>query len=208
MPKTDAFDKYSDEYDAWFDSHRDAYSAELETIRQLIPSTQAIGMEVGVGSGKFAVPLGIKIGVEPSASMASKAKKLGINVYPGVAEDLPFADGEFNYVLMVTTICFVDDVAQSLREALRVLKTGGHLILGLIDKESELGRHYLSIKDEDKFYKEATFFSTDEVLQYLLEVGFTSACIKQTLIPGESPDCIMDGYGKGAFVAIRGTKVG
>lgn len=207
MPKTDVFDKYSAEYDAWFDSNRAVYDAELETIRQLVPSAEAVGMEVGVGSGKFALPLGIKIGVEPSANMASKAKKLGINVYPGVAEALPFGDSKFDYVLMVTVICFMDDVTQAFREALRVLKPGGCLIVGLIDRESELGQHYESIKDKDPFYKDATFFSTEEALKYLKKAGFANDCIKQALIPGESPYCILDGYGKGAFVVLRGVKV-
>lgn len=206
MPKTEPFEKYSDAYDEWFEKNRDAYEAELEAIRQLIPSPEAKGMEVGVGSGKFAMPLGIKIGVEPSEKMAIKAEKQGISIYPGVAENLPFSNGDFEFVLMVTTICFVDNIVKSFSEAFRVLKPGGCIIVGFVDKESELGRKYVNEREKSKFYKEATFYSTEEVLKYLEEAGFGAMRIKQTLIPGESKKNILDGFGKGAFVVIRGEK--
>lgn len=206
MPKTESFEKYSDAYDEWFKKNFDLYEAELEAIRQLIPPPGSEGMEVGVGSGKFAAPLGIKIGVEPSEKMAIKAGMQGINVYPGVAEELPFYDGRFDFVLMVTTICFVDDVIKSFREAFRVLRPNGCIIVGFVDKESELGRQYADKSEKSKFYKDATFFSTQEVLRYLKETGFGTVKIKQTLIPGESKKNVLDGYGKGAFVVIRSVK--
>ena len=206
MPKTEPFEKYSDEYDAWFEKNVELYEAELEAIRQLIPPAGAEGMEVGVGSGKFAAPLGIKIGVEPSEKMAIKARGQGIKVYPGVAEQLPFSDGRFDFILMVTTICFVDDVFKSFTEAFRVLKPGGCIIVGFVDRESELGRQYEEKKEKSKFYQDATFFSTQEVLKYLKKAGFELVRIRQTLIPGELPETILDGFGKGAFVVIKGVR--
>ncbi|PIE63551.1 MAG: SAM-dependent methyltransferase [Desulfobacterales bacterium] len=175
-------------------------------MRQLLPPVGAEGLEIGVGSGKFAAPLGIKIGVEPSENMAIKARKLGINVYPGIAEDLPFPDGEFDFVLMVTTICFVDDVAKSFSEAFRVLKSGGCIVIGFMDKESKLGKMYAEKRGKSKFYQEATFFSTQEILKYLEDTGFRPSRIKQTIISGRSPKIILDNFGKGSFVVIRGEK--
>lgn len=206
MPKIEPFEKYSDAYDEWFDKNPDKYEAELEAIRQLLPLTEAEGVEIGVGSGRFAVPLGIKIGVEPSGAMAIKAEKRGVKVFPGVAENLPFSDAMFDFVLMVTTICFVDDVTKSFAEAFRVLKHGGHIIVGFMDKESELGRQYAENREGSEFYKDATFFSTKEVLKHLKEVGFRIARIKQTLIHGDSKGTILDNYGKGAFVVVSGMK--
>ena len=206
MPKIDAFEEHSDAYDDWFDKNRAAYEAELKAVRQLLPAGAVRGMEIGVGSGKFAVPLGIKIGVEPSTQMAVKAEKLGIEVHPGVAEELPFAADQFDFVLMVTTICFVDDVVQSFREALRVLQPGGAIIVAYVDKASELGQKYLANCGKSKFYQQATFFSTTEVLAHLKTAGFGATQVKQTLIASSSDQTVLDGYGQGGFVAVKAVK--
>ena len=163
-------------------------------------------MEVGVGSGKFAVPLGIKVGVEPSEKMASIARLQGIDVHSGVAENLPFSDGRFDFVMMVTTICFVDDIVKSFKEAFRVLKNNGFIIVGFVDKESELGKQISENKENSKFYKDATFFSVPEVLSYLNVSGFVISNVLQTLIPGEIPNTIVEGFGRGSFVVIKGIR--
>ena len=206
MPKVDAFEKHSDAYDDWFEKNREAYEVELKAVQQLLPVGDVQGMEIGVGSGKFAVPLGIKIGVEPSEQMAVKAKQLGIEVHSGVAEELPFSADRFDFVLMVTTICFVDDIVQSFREALRVLISGGCILVGFVDMESELGQKYLQNRHKSKFYQQATFFSTREVLDHLETAGFGATEIKQTLIPGDTEKTVLDGFGEGAFVVIKAVK--
>lgn len=206
MANTEAFEKFSDRYDEWFERNRELYHAELKAIRQVMPPPPAKGLEVGVGSGKFAGPLGIKFGVEPSGKMAVKAEARGIRVFRSVAEQLPFQEAEFDFVLMVTTLCFVDDALKSLREAFRVLKPGGYLIVGFVDKESALGKEYMAKKDRSVFYKDATFFSAHEVGDYLLAAGFEGLVYRQTLIPGESRDTILSGFGRGAFVVVRGRK--
>lgn len=205
-PRTEQFEKYSDAYDRWFEDNPDLYEAELEVIRQMLPGNMAKGVEVGVGSGKFAGPLGITVGVEPSDKMAAKAIRRGIEVYSGVAEALPFADGRFHFVLMVTTICFVDDVHKSFNEAFRVLRPDGFIIVGFVDKQSELGKEYARKKEESRFYTDAEFFSTQEVLCYLKKAGFEVVEIRQTLISGELPGKLQNGFGAGAFVVIKGKK--
>ena len=206
MAKTAAFEQFSDAYDDWFERNPEAYQAELKAVRELLPPGPAQGMEVGVGSGKFAIPCGIEIGVEPCVQMAEKARELGIRVVPGVAEVLPFPEAEFDFVLMVTTICFVDDIVQSFREALRVLKPGGCLLSGYVDRESELGRRYQENRESSRFYREATFFSTEEVLEALHRAGFAETETRQTLIPDADSMLVKPGYGEGAFVVIRAVK--
>lgn len=206
MPRTSAFEDHSDAYDEWFEINADLYAAELKTVRQLLPENPQKGLEVGVGSGKFAEPLGIKIGVEPCEQMAEKARALGIKVHPGIAEQLPFENQSFPFVLMVTTICFVDDPLKTFQEAHRVLQPGGELLVGFVDKESELGRKYHANKEKSRFYKEANFYSTQELLDFLVSAGFSSWQCKQTLIPGLTTDAVRDGYGDGAFVVIKAVK--
>ncbi|MFO7936556.1 MAG: class I SAM-dependent methyltransferase [Kiritimatiellia bacterium] len=207
MPKIEPFEKYRDAYDEWFDRNRDLYEAELKTIRLLMAeSDSSPGLEVGVGTGKFAVPLGIKNGVEPSEQMAAKAEERGITVHSGIAEKLPFPDATFKFVLMVTTICFVDDITASFKEAFRVLQPYGYIIIGFVDKGSELGQLYRKNRKKSRFYGNATFYTVNDVLGHLKNAGFHTDRIKQTLIPGEAPETILDGSGSGAFVAVKGTK--
>ena len=206
MTKTAPFDMYSDAYDEWFEKNQGVFEVELEAVRQLLPPPGSRGVEIGVGTGNFAVPLGIKLGLEPSEAMARIARQRGVTVFPGVAEDLPFSSGEFEFVLMVTCICFFDDVARACAEAFRVLKPGGCIIVGFIDRESELGRRYDEARAASRFYREAAFFSTPEVLKLLTDAGFKCTGIRQALIPGDAVAAIREGYGAGAFVVVRGGK--
>ncbi len=207
MPKMESFERFSDEYDEWFERNVDIYEAELEAIRRLMPSAGSDGLEVGVGSGRFAARLGVQFGVEPSSNMALKARERGVRVLSGVAEKLPFPDARFDLVLMVTVICFADDVGEAFREAWRVLKPGGCILVAFIDRESDLGKLYADKGKSSKFYEDASFFSTGEVLGHLVEAGFTDDKIGQTLIPGETGETVLDGYGVGAFIVIRCIKL-
>jgi len=206
MAKIAPFEDFSEEYDDWFVRNNEKYEAELRALRNFIPAN-GNGLEVGVGSGKFAVPLGIKIGVEPSHKMADKARKLDIHVLSGIAEDLPISNSTFDFVLMVTTICFVDDLKKTFQEAFRVLKKEGFIVIGFIDKNSELGKKYRANRDKSRFYKIAEFFSTEEVLACLREAGFESFDTKQTIFPGNDTQRIEDGFGTGSFVSIKGLKI-
>jgi len=205
MAKTEPFDTYSDAYDDWFERHATEYALEVEAIRDLLPAGQ--GLEVGVGTGKFARPLGIQHGLDPSEAMIRKARKVGVEVVEGVAEELPYRDSSFDYALMVTTICFVDDLKKSFEEACRVLKPGGSLVIGFIDKESTLGQQYLLKRDKSRFYAVAEFYSTREVLELLRKTGFGKLQIRQTLLANEGGKNILEGYGQGSFVAIKAVKL-
>ena len=41
---------------------------------------------------------------------------------------------------------------------------------------------------------------------YLKKAGFRTTNILQTLIPGELPETILEGFGRGAFIVIKGMK--
>ncbi len=207
MARIESFEKYSKKYDEWFIKNKNIYLAELNAIKSLIPSDK-FGIEVGVGTGRFALPLGIKVGVEPSKKMAEISRKQGIKVYEGVAEKLPIGDKIFDFVLLVTTICFVDDLTKSLKEAYRVLKNNGFILIGFVDKESELGKRYQLRREKSKFYKDATFYSVKEVINILRKTNFKDIIIKQTVFTNQthSLDFIEDGYGKGSFIIIKANK--
>jgi SAM-dependent methyltransferase len=130
MPRISPFENYADEYESWFEKNLWVYEAELRAVKAMMPKVGS-GVEIGVGTGRFAGPLGIKNGVEPSKRMRGFAKKRGIRALDGVAEKLPFGDSQFDFVLMVTTVCFVDDISRALMEAHRILSCEGVLTLAL-----------------------------------------------------------------------------
>jgi SAM-dependent methyltransferase len=204
MSLNSPFDQNSEQYDAWFEKHPFAYQSELEAIRMLLPDPGK-GLEIGVGSGLFAAPLGIQTGIEPSAVMADRARKRGVTVVKGVAEALPFPDSKFDTALMVTTVCFLDDLELALQEAYRVLKPGGAFIIGFVDRNSPIGKAYEQRKS--LFYKNATFYSADDLLSHLKQAGFTKFNFCQTLFGPvdemRKPDQARTGYGEGSFVVIK-----
>ncbi|MBN1144133.1 MAG: class I SAM-dependent methyltransferase [Bacteroidales bacterium] len=123
------FDPIAKEYDQWFDDNKTAYLSELEALKFFMP-VQGKGIEIGVGTGRFASQLGIKCGVEPSERMASLARQRGIEVVTAFGEQMPFPDCSFDFAIMVTVDCFVSDIRQVYREAFRVIRNGGVLIIG------------------------------------------------------------------------------
>ncbi len=198
------FDRYSMRYDAWYDTHKFAYLSELELLKGLVPASGR-GLEIGVGTGRFAGPLGIAEGVDPSARMLAVAGLRGVNVRPGFGEDLPFPESAFDFAAVITALCFVDDPLKVLREAGRVLKDRGPLVLAVIDRESFLGRAYR--KKRRGFYKDARFFGVEEALGLLGRAGFEPVACRQTLF--SFPDSLdrvepcRDGFGEGGFVGIK-----
>jgi len=201
------FDKNTLEYDQWYLKHSAVYQSEILAIQQAIPQHKT-GIEIGVGTGRFAKPLKIEFGVEPSENMARVAEQRGITVYKASAEKLPIDNATFDFVLMVTTVCFLSDIPKSFSEVHRILKPNGEIILAIIDKNSELGKKYEKEKSSNKFYQDAHFHSTEELTAILQQSHFQNFQYWQTLIKLneneiEKPE---KGYGQGSFVVIKAQK--
>lgn len=204
--RTEPFVTYHRRYDDWFKRHEAAYLSELLAVRALLP-WEGTGLEIGVGTGRFAVPLGVAFGIDPAFPMLDYARARGVNVVSGVGEALPFANDLFNHVLIVTTICFSEDVGATLAEARRVLRPGGWIIIGFIDRESPLGLEYLTHQAENVFYRDATFFSASEVDALLAKCGFGERNWVQTLsrplAQVRNIEPVRPGTGHGAFLVVR-----
>jgi len=199
------FDLYYQDYEKWFEKHHEIYEEELKTVKTLLPKGR--GMEVGVGSGRFAAPLGIKFGIEPSRKMAEIARDRGIEVVETTAEKMDFED-EFDFILMVTTICFVKDPEKTISNCYRALKKGGYLLVAFVDLNSPLGRMYEKNKAKSKFYAPATFFTKNDIIDLMKKAGFNDFECKENLY-GDRLDSLKFGINDcngGAFKVVRGKK--
>ncbi|MEJ2724664.1 MAG: methyltransferase domain-containing protein [Deltaproteobacteria bacterium] len=209
MPRITSFDTHHSRYEEWFSKHEAAYHSELLALRALVP-WQGLGLEVGVGTGRFAAPFGVQIGIDPSMAMLKYAVDRGISCVQATAEALPFKGESFDHALIVTTICFVKDAEAMLIESRRVLKPSGHLVIGFIDEASDLGQLYLEKQHENIFYRDATFFSGSQVENLLAEAGFSQQVWGQTLTKPldeiQEIEAFRSGRGQGSFLVVRATR--
>ena len=138
--------------------------------------------------------------------MLAGAAERGVDTVEGIAEALPFEPASFDYALVVTTICFVDSAQEMIAEAHRILRPGGRLVIGFVDRLSPLGADYLEHEGESVFYREAVFYSAAEVEDLLRAGGFVPCAWGQTLFRPLTDiteiEPLRPGTGRGMFVVI------
>lgn len=132
-------------------------------------------LNVGSGPGRDSVLLreqGIDVTCfDASESMVKMTEAQGFQSILGDFESMPFADGEFDGVWAYTSLLHVPktEIAQSVKEIYRVLKSGGVLALGMIEGEFD-GYRASSGIDLQRWFS----FYTKSELEKLLEThGFT-----------------------------------
>ena len=110
-------------------------------------------LDVAVGTGLVArEEIGIVgspelvVGLDPSIGMMSRAvEALGIRALLGVGEQLPLADGTFDFLSMGYALRHLTDLTATFGEFFRVLKPGGRLcVLEITRPRSRVG--YLVLK--------------------------------------------------------------
>lgn len=171
--KRRVFEEFSSDYDRWFDDHAEVYSTQLQLLSKAVPS-RGFGLEIGIGSGRFAAPLHISCGIDPSFPLALMAKNRGIDIVIGVGEHLPYRKGSFDYALMMTVVCFLEDMCAAFREVYRVLTRSGTIVVGFIEQNGEIYRHYHAEPEKGRFLRYARFSTADAVIRELHNAGFTA----------------------------------
>ena len=105
--------------------------------RELLGALSGTVLEIGPGSGAnlpYLPPSVHWIGVEPNPYMhpylQEEAARLGrdVEVRQGRAEQLTAPDASVDAVVCTLVLCSVQEPAQALREALRVLRPGGRFV--------------------------------------------------------------------------------
>lgn len=211
MLNIEVFDNYVEAYEAWYDKYPEVYESELVAIReQLTKLPENIrGIEVGVGTGRFAQPLGIKEGIEPSEEMAKKAMNRNVEILKGVAENLPYADLQFDFVLFVT-VCHLENIKLAIEQAHRVLKHKGSIIIGFLDKDQSIAKEYTERRQYSTFFKNANFYTVNYIKKIVEEAGFKNLEFIQTLFGDlntiKEVQLPKTGFGEGSFVVVKATK--
>lgn len=154
-------------------------------------------LDVGCGTGehlKRALSHGLKAaGVEPAPAMLAAARR-GVpeaRIEDGVATRLPFGDAEFDAVIMIEVLRYLDrsDIELTLREARRVLRPGGKLLVTLVNRWALDGfyvhQRLRQLIKRSRFNETNPFclFHTPASARHLLEqAGFTNVLSKGRLL--------------------------
>jgi ubiquinone/menaquinone biosynthesis C-methylase UbiE len=228
------FDIYAEKYDSWFLKNTMVLESEVALLAYFLKKPGR-ALSVGCGSGLFEMLLkrdyGIVIeeGIEPSAEMAEIARNRGLKVQIGSAESVNYRQNKFDTVIFNGTPSYIKNLRPAFLEAYRVLKTGGHILVIDVPKESSYALLYnlaKVLKTWDapllkgvipdnpypiEFVMEANWRTTQEKMELLNEVGFKNFSYAQTLTrhplhSNNEKEEPIEGFDRGDYVAIRGEK--
>lgn len=176
------FDAFAKDYDEWYKSKLGHFvdTVEKQLILELAePKKDQKVLDIGAGTGNYSLWMaknGLQVtAVDQSLEMMKKAKEkavkdgLSINWMLEDAHALPFQDGQFDLIVSVTAIEFMDQPKYVLMEAMRVLKPNGRLVIGLLTKESPWGELYQAMVKEDPthLFAKAHLYTEEEIKQLL-----------------------------------------
>lgn len=129
---------YYDEFASWYEKERhEGYHAMIDDLEVSLLEphlhAEAQVLEVGCGTGllldRVAPKVARAVGVDISAGMLQKAVERGLEVAQADAAALPFEDASFDLVYSFKVLAHVEQIDAALREAARVTRPGGHLVL-------------------------------------------------------------------------------
>ena len=157
-------------YDAWSETYDQSISqmAEVEEIvvKSLLRSlTFTDVLDAATGTGRYACYLaenGKRVAaVDFSQKMLAEARKkaeerkLSIDFRCEDISGLSFADSSFDLVICALSLAHVDDLKKPIKEFVRVLRSGGYLIITDLhpQMQTELGPYYKAdIAGQEQFF--------------------------------------------------------
>lgn len=213
MGNFEPFEEHAYQYDAWYDSEkgRILYENEKKCILKILSSCDGKVLEVGVGTGRFSILAKNVYGVDIALAPLRIAKSRGIKVAQAKAEELPFRDETFCCVMLIVTLCFVDKPKVVLKEARRVIRNDGKVIVGAVFSDSEWGKFYERKKRENHlFYRHAKFYSFETFKEIVNQVGLKVGKVFGTLKKPpldepalEEPEEIFNNFSSYGFLCVE-----
>ncbi len=136
----DYYDEFAKTYDHGRDRGYHALIDELECGVLLRHCQGKDVLEVGCGTGlimdRIRDAARSVTGIDLSGGMLRHAKSRGLRVFQGSATDLPFADASFDVVCSFKVLAHVREIERAVREAARVTRPGGTLLLEFYNRRS------------------------------------------------------------------------
>lgn len=220
-------------YDAWYQTPLGKLCGELERravleLADVKPAEKAL--DIGCGTGYFTLALaraGAEVtGIDRAEAIVARARDnahregLEPEFVTGDAAQLPFPPESFDLVTSITSLCFAEAPERVLREARRVLKPSGRIVIGELNALSPwaLARRIKGLV-RPSVYRHARFFRPAALEKLLAKSGFLITG-RRTLLyfpPLNSP-LLLSRYqwfertgerlfpGGGAFIATGGVK--
>jgi len=177
--------KASADYDQWYDTPLGSLVDQVEkelvlNLAEVKPGEEVL--DLGCGTGNYSFWLAGKklqvTGVDISDNMLDIARKkagrenVDINFVKSDIEDLPFKDNTFDLVVSVTVFEFLTNPEAVAREAWRVLKPGGKLVIGVLGDKSPWTELYRrGAKKKESVFKHAQFYSPQKLMGLLPEIN-------------------------------------
>lgn len=175
------------QYDAWYETPLGEAVHRLE--KDLVFSLAGVkkgekALDAGCGTGNYSIELSkkgaITTGFDSSPDMlalaVAKARKEGLAINFIQADALSISalpDNSFDIVLSVGMLCFVKEREGALVELRRVLKPGGRLVVGVLNRCSPWAvLRRLKGMFKETIYNQVSFISPAELDDSLKKAGF------------------------------------
>jgi ubiquinone/menaquinone biosynthesis C-methylase UbiE len=127
------YDDFSDSYERGRGHGYHQMIDDLEVQVTTPYARDARVLELGCGTGlilaRVAEVAKEAVGIDLSEGMAQRAKDRGLDVHIGSVCALPFEDDQFDLAYSFKVLAHVPDIDSAVREAARVIRPDGHLLL-------------------------------------------------------------------------------
>ncbi|UCF47499.1 MAG: class I SAM-dependent methyltransferase [Myxococcales bacterium] len=127
------YDHFSDSYERGrgYGYHQMIDDLEVEVTAPYARDARVL--ELGCGTGLILARIAEfakeAVGIDLSEGMAQRARDRGLDVHIGSVCDLPFEDDRFDLAYSFKVLAHIPDIEAAIREAARVTRPGGHLLL-------------------------------------------------------------------------------